>query len=80
MDPVETIPAPEKAKLRPTTTQPTMATMSLDPVVAREKESKQEAVMRLRGGYCGYGALQKLSNGIDSPAVKVAAVSAAPNS
>jgi len=54
MDPVETIAAPETAKLKPTTTQPIMATMSLDPVEARKTESKQEAVMRLRGGYCGY--------------------------
>jgi hypothetical protein len=59
MDTVDTILAPEKAKLKPTTTQPTMATMSLDPVVARKTESKQEAVMRLRGGYCGYGAVTR---------------------
>jgi hypothetical protein len=59
MDPVDAIPTPEKAKLKPNTTQPTMTTMSLDPVVARKTESKQEAVMRLRGGYCGYGTVTK---------------------
>jgi len=50
--------APEKAKLKPTTTQPVMTAMSLDPLEARKKVSKQEEVMRLRGGYVGYGIYQ----------------------
>jgi hypothetical protein len=53
MDPIKTISAPEKAKLKPTTTQPVMATMSLDPIEARKTVSKQEEMLRLRGGYCG---------------------------
>ena len=52
------ITAPEKAKLKPTTTQPVMTTMSLDPVEAQKKISKQEDVLRLRGGYVGYGTYQ----------------------
>jgi len=50
--------APEKAKLKPTTTQPVMTAMSLDPLEARKKVSKQEEVMRLRGCYVGYGIYQ----------------------
>ena len=58
MDPVEMVTAPAKAKLKPTTTQPFMTTMSLDPVEAKKKVSKQEEVLRLRGGYVGYGTYQ----------------------
>jgi len=58
MDPVEMVTAPEKAKLKPITAQPVMATMSLDPLEAQKKVSKQEEVMRLRGGYVGYGTHQ----------------------
>lgn len=77
MDPIQTIAAPEKAKIKPTATQPAMATMSLNPFEARKTVSKQEEVLRLRGGYCGYYMYSYSSNEIDAAVARVVSVAPA---